>query len=133
MTVYFSLLSRVHFEKFSLSSLWTILFEVNSMNGLDILTYFFSVDDDKDYRFYDTVDVEDLDHVNSTDIPHIDLTQSEKKLKADLTKQLFAQTGRSSKKQHFARSYIYYLQNLMKQAENAILKAETMIPALDES
>ena len=105
------------------------------MNGLHILTYFLSVDDEKDYRFYDTVDVEDPDHVNSTDIPHIDLTQSEKKLKADLTKQLFAQTGRSgrpSKKQHFARSYIYYLQNLMKQAENAILKAETMIPALDE-
>ena len=97
------------------------------------INVFFSVDDDKDYRFYDTVDVEDPDHVNSTDIPHIDLTQSEKKLKADLTKQLFAQTGRSSKKQHFARSYIYYLQNLMKQAENAILKAETMIPALDES
>jgi len=67
-------------------------------------------------------------------MPRIDLTRSEKKLKEDLTKQLF-QVGRvgPKKKQHFARSYIYYLQNLMKQAENAILKAETMIPALDES
>ena len=97
----------------------------------------FSVDDEKDYRFYDTVDVEEPGHVNSTDIPNIDLTQSGKKLKEDLTRQLFqvAKTGRpgTSKKQHFARSYIYYLQNLMKQAENAILKAETMIPTLDES
>jgi len=96
---------------------------------------YLSVDDEKDYRFYDTVDVEEPNDVNSTQMPLIDLTQSEKKLKADLTKQLFqvAQNGRSgpSKKQHLARSYIYYLQNLMKQAENAILKAETMIPALD--
>ena len=99
------------------------------------MKYFLSVDEEKDYRFYDTVDVEEPNDLNTTDIPFFDLTQSQRKLsndlKKDLSKQLFRKMG--PKKKHHARSYIYYLQNLMQQAENAILKAETMIPTLEES